>query len=103
MLCLFPFCNRYEPLLANRSHIFPLTISPSDFKLNAFTLVVREVTVHGLCASTPTQVNEMLAFAARHQIRPIIQEFPMTVEGITQALQRLEAGKVRYRAVLKAA
>lgn len=43
---------------------------------------------------------DALTFAARHNIRPWIEEFPMTEEGLTQALDALEAGKVRYRAVL---
>jgi len=43
----------------------------------------------------------MLEFAARHGIRPMIEEFPMTVEGITEAMGKLEGGKLRYRAVLK--
>lgn len=72
-----------------------------DFKINSFILVTREITVHGSCASTMTQVNHMLDFAARHKIRPMIETFPMTEEGIADAMSRLEAGKMRYRAVLK--
>ena len=34
------------------------------------------------------------------QIKPIIEEFPMSGEGITEAMERLKAGKMRYRAVL---
>jgi len=64
-------------------------------------LVTREITLHGLCAATPTQVNQMLDFAARHEIRPMIEEFPMTEEGIKEAMEKLEGGKLRYRAVLK--
>lgn len=41
-----------------------------------------------------------LAFAARHGIRPWIQEFPMTIDGLAEALTQLEEGKIRYRAVL---
>lgn len=96
-----PDWNVYLPVLANQSHIFPLTISPEDFKINAFALVTQEITVLGMCASTPTQVNQMLDFAARHEIQPMIEEFPMTEEGINAALIKLDQGKLRYRAVLK--
>lgn len=45
--------------------------------------------------------NRMLDFAARHNINPIIQEFPMTIEGIEEAFETMENGSLRYRAVLK--
>lgn len=41
-----------------------------------------------------------LAFAARHKIRPWIEEFPMTSEGLENALDALKSGSLRYRAVL---
>lgn len=42
----------------------------------------------------------MLEFAALHKIKPVVQEFPMTEEGIKEAMDRLEAGKIHFRAVL---
>lgn len=32
--------------------------------------------------------------------RPMIEEYPMTTEGVTKAMQNVRDGKVRYRAVL---
>jgi D-arabinose 1-dehydrogenase-like Zn-dependent alcohol dehydrogenase len=94
--------GRYEQVLATRSNVFPLTISTDDIRINALTLVDREITIQGLCASTMVQVGEMLQFAARHGIRPMIEKFPMTLEGINQAMEKLSAGELRYRAVLQA-
>jgi D-arabinose 1-dehydrogenase-like Zn-dependent alcohol dehydrogenase len=93
--------NRYHPVLANRAHVYPLTISTDDFKMNQFSMIQKEITVRVLCASTIVQVNEMLEFAARHGIRPIIEEFPMTLQGIDEAMGKLAEGKMRYRGVLK--
>jgi D-arabinose 1-dehydrogenase-like Zn-dependent alcohol dehydrogenase len=45
--------------------------------------------------------NDMLQFAARHSIRPTVEEFPLTEQGYLQAMERMEAGKLRYRAVLR--
>lgn len=45
---------------------------------------------------------KMLRFAAQHKIKPIVQEFPMTVEGIEDAMDKLEKGLIRYRAVIVA-
>jgi uncharacterized zinc-type alcohol dehydrogenase-like protein len=41
----------------------------------------------------------MLEFAARHGVAAITEEFPMSQ--VNEALQRLIAGKARYRIVLK--
>ena len=46
--------------------------------------------------------KEMLAFAAHHSIRPIIEQFPMTVQGITESMKKLDDGKMRYRGVVVA-
>jgi D-arabinose 1-dehydrogenase-like Zn-dependent alcohol dehydrogenase len=42
----------------------------------------------------------MLQFAAFHGIKPIIQKFALNVQGIEEAMQRLENGQIRYKAVL---
>ena len=42
----------------------------------------------------------MLDFVARHDIKPIVMEYPMSVQGIEKAFKELEEGKIRYRAVL---
>ena len=46
--------------------------------------------------------RKMLDFAARHDIRPLVEEFPMTLDGINAAFQAMEKGNLRFRAVLVA-
>jgi len=43
--------------------------------------------------------SEMLEFAALHNIRPTIEEYELSEEGIAEALGRLTTGKLRYRGV----
>ena len=56
------------------------------------------------CSSTlgATRENEQeaLRFAARHNLQPWIEEFPMTEAGLTSAFEALDSGSIRYRAVL---
>ena len=47
-----------------------------------------------------TDIDAMLAFAARHGIAPQTEHFPMS--RINDALDHLRAGKARYRVVLDA-
>ena len=70
--------------------------------MNQLSMIQKEITVRVLCASTMTQINDMLKFAGRHKIRPIIESFSMTLKGINEAMEKLAAGKMRYRGVLKA-
>ena len=55
----------------------------------------------GLCEyfdHTPTAIDRMLAFGARHSIAHITEAFPMSK--VNDALDHLRAGKARYRIVL---
>jgi alcohol/geraniol dehydrogenase (NADP+) len=54
--------------------------------------------VSGSPSGAPATVATMLDFCARHQISPIIEEFPMSKAN--EAMAHLEAGKARYRVVL---
>lgn len=44
--------------------------------------------------------QEMLGFAARNNIHPVIEKFPFSNEGIAAGIEKLTNGKIRYRAVL---
>lgn len=50
--------------------------------------------------ATRENEQEALRFAARHNIQPWVQEFPMTAAGLTDAFAGLDDGTMRYRAVL---
>ena len=49
---------------------------------------------------SPTTIAQMLDFAGRHRIAPIIEPFPMN--RVNEALKHLADGKARYRVVLTA-
>jgi D-arabinose 1-dehydrogenase-like Zn-dependent alcohol dehydrogenase len=87
-----PDWSQFLPIMAPGATIYPLTVSMDDFKMPYMPILVAARQVH----------KEMLAFAAHHSIRPIIEQFPMTVEGITESMKKLEDGKMRYRAVVVA-
>jgi D-arabinose 1-dehydrogenase-like Zn-dependent alcohol dehydrogenase len=65
-------------------------------------IIGKELTIKGsLVAGRQIQRN-VLEFAAHHRIQPVIEKFPMTVDGINEALQRLRSGEMRYHGVLVA-
>ncbi len=44
----------------------------------------------------------MLEFAARHGIKPTIEEFAFSEEGFAEVVKKVKDGSIRYRAVLTA-
>ena len=95
-----PDLSAYFGLLARRATIVLMTIQQDPISVPYMSFVLPG---HRLIASTEASHPNhfaMLEFAARHKIEPVVEEFPMTLEGAAAAFQRLEAGKTRYRGVL---
>ena len=44
-------------------------------------------------------IEETLSLAARHQIVPVIQPFPLSQ--INEAIRQLRANRIRYRAMIR--
>lgn len=80
--------------------IFPLGLSGGNFSFPYVPIIVKGLRIQGVLVAPRNTHNKMLQFAAFHKIRPIIQTFPMSVEGIEEAMEKLREGQVRYRAVL---
>jgi alcohol/geraniol dehydrogenase (NADP+) len=64
----------------------------------AFGLILGQKSVAGSPAGSPTALDDMLQFSARHSIAPITETFPMSK--INDGIERLRSGKARYRVVL---
>jgi D-arabinose 1-dehydrogenase-like Zn-dependent alcohol dehydrogenase len=88
------------PIMAPTSTIFPLTVSFDDFSIPHLPFIQSGIRIQGTIVAARAIQRHMLEFAAQHEIKPIIMEFPMTEEGITKALDTLRDGKMRYRGVL---
>lgn len=59
---------------------------------------------HRIISSTEASKQnhiDMLEFAARNKLQPIVERFPMTEAGLDAAFARLESGQMRYRGVLE--
>lgn len=95
-----PEWEKILPLLSTRARIYPLSVSSDKLQMPYMPLIMSGIAVQGsLVASRPIH-RKMLEFAALHQIKPVLEKFEMSEEGINKAFERLEAGKVQYRVVL---
>jgi len=63
-------------------------------------IVTKELQIKGSVIASRAIYNSMLQFAAKESIKPVIQKFPMTAKGATEALDLLRDGLIMYRGVL---
>jgi uncharacterized zinc-type alcohol dehydrogenase-like protein len=80
-----------------RLHFVGAVLEP--IPVGAFSLIMKQKSISGSPSGSPSVVDQMLDFCARHAIAPVIEEFPMS--RINEAFEHLRAGKARYRIVLK--
>lgn len=81
-----------------RLHVVGAVLEP--IPVSAFALIMQQRSVSGSPTGSPVDIATMLDFAARHNITPQTEHFPMS--RINDAFARLESGKARYRIVLDA-
>ena len=86
--------------MAPTGRIVLLTALDQDGKIPLAPLVSQGLRIEGSLVAPRHCVMEMLEYAARNNIRPAVQKFPLDTEGIQEALTLLKKGSVRYRAVL---
>lgn len=95
-----PDWKQFMPIMAPGGSIYPLSVSSEELKIPYSPFLFNELTIQGSLVGARQVHREMLAFAALHDIKPIIEEFPMSEDGIKEAMDKLERGDMRYRAVL---
>jgi uncharacterized zinc-type alcohol dehydrogenase-like protein len=80
-------------------HHVGISIEPAQYRIRP-NLISRQRSISGSSTGSPGAAAHMLEFAARHNILPKLERFPMTQ--INEAMSRLREGKARYRIVLDA-
>lgn len=91
--------NAYLAALGPKGRLHVVGVVPEPLPVPSFPLIAGQRSVGGSPSGAPATVATMLEFCARHRIAPVTEEFPMS--RANEALAHLEAGKARYRAVLR--
>ena len=79
-----------------RFHNVGAVLNPLE--VPAFSLILGQKSVSGSPTGSPTAIDQMLSFSARHSVAPVVESFPMSK--VNDALEHLRSGKARYRIVL---
>lgn len=90
--------DEYVATLRPQGKLCIIGIPDKPVMFAAFGLIGGEKALVGGQTGSVGDTAEMLAFTARHGIRPIIETFPMA--DADRALQHTRSGKARFRAVL---
>lgn len=81
-----------------RLHFVGATLEPLD--IGVFSLLRGQKSISASPVGSPETIKKMLDFANQHNIKPLIEVYPMSK--INDALKHVESGKARYRVVLEA-
>lgn len=84
--------------LAPKGRIHNVGAVLKPMEVPAIGLILGQKSISGSPAGSPTAIDRMLAFSARHSLAPVVENFPMSK--INDAFERLRAGKAHYRIVL---
>jgi uncharacterized zinc-type alcohol dehydrogenase-like protein len=84
--------------LAPSGRLHVVGVVPEPIPVPAASIILQQRSVSGSPTGSPVAIETMLDFAARHNILPQNEHYPMS--NINEAFARLESGKARYRIVL---
>jgi alcohol/geraniol dehydrogenase (NADP+) len=90
--------NEYIGALAPKGRFVTVGIFTEPIQLAAFPLIAGQKSFGGSPLGSPSTIEKMIEFSARHSIAPVTESFKMSE--INEAFERLKAGKARYRIVL---
>ena len=86
--------------LAPNGQLHTVGVPLEPMPIPAISLIGGAKAVTGSSTGSPAALRQLMKFAARKNIRPQIEVYPMSQ--INEAIERLHSGKARYRIVLKA-
>ena len=92
----------YLPIMAPCSTIYPLCVDVEDIKIPCIQFLCKGLRLQASVVAPPVVHKRMLDFAAVHDIRPMVMRYKLSKQGIEQAIEDLEKGRMRYKGVLSA-
>lgn len=85
-------------MLSPRGRLHFVGIPYEAIPVTVLSLLIPQAVVSASPAGSRSAFDKMLRFAARHNIRAMVEHFPMS--RINDAIEHLESGKANYRVVL---
>lgn len=89
----------YIAALRPKGRLHFVGITPNPLSIPLFPLILEQKSISGSPLGSPTTMAKMLEFAARHDIKPVVETYHF--DQVNEAMEKLRTGKPRYRLVLK--
>jgi alcohol/geraniol dehydrogenase (NADP+) len=89
----------YIAMLRPKGKLHFVGVAPNPVSSQLFPLILGQKSISGSPLGSPTTVDRMLNFAARHGVEPITETYAFSE--VNEAIEKLRSGKPRYRIVLK--
>ncbi len=89
----------YLGTLSPRGRLHFVGVLTDPLAISVGQMMSKQLQISSSPVGSPATIAEMLEFAARHNIKPTIEVFPFSKAN--DAIAKLKAGEVRYRAVLE--
>ncbi|CAB3752113.1 NADPH-dependent aldehyde reductase Ahr [Paraburkholderia solisilvae] len=89
----------YLNALAPRGRLHTVGVVTEPIGVPGLLMNLGQRSLSGSPIGSPATVDDMLQFCARHQINPLIEQFPMSQ--LNEAFDRLRSGAARYRVVAR--
>ena len=80
-----------------RLHMVGMVLDPIELSIGP--MMFGQKSLSASPTGSPSTIRDMLDFAARHRIEPIVESYPLAE--VNAALEKLRNGEPRYRLVLK--
>jgi uncharacterized zinc-type alcohol dehydrogenase-like protein len=84
--------------LAPKGRLHVVGVVPKPLEVPVFALISGQKSISGSPTGSPSTLDRMLAFSARHGIAPVTETFPLS--RVNDAFDHLRSGQARYRIVL---
>ncbi|KAI9333377.1 chaperonin 10-like protein [Pilaira anomala] len=90
----------YLGLLRVNGHFINVSMPEWNFpEISPYVFFLSQVFIHGSAIGSPAEIEEMLLFAAEHNVKPWIETYKM--DDVVKAIEDFRAGKPRFRIVLE--
>lgn len=90
----------YLGLLRVNGHFINVSMPEWNFpEISPYVFFISQVFIHGSAIGSPAEIEEMLLFAAEHNVKPWIETYKM--DDVVKAIEDFRAGKPRFRIVLE--
>jgi uncharacterized zinc-type alcohol dehydrogenase-like protein len=90
--------NSYLGALTSKGRLHMVGVTAEPVSVSSPLLMAKQNSLSASPVGSPANIATMLEFAARHDIKPLVEKYRFSQ--INEAIERMRSGKARYRIVL---